>query len=141
MNIKKKLSKVVIAVTVGFIAIITVSVTEVHATEEVKWASAKIPGSYNTSSTTKTMTYFAGTIYFTATRLQTDSSYVAGKCVGEDIDINNTNKCVLTNIINKPTPFKIKTVSDGRNTMKFRSYIEHNAAYSQAASGEGKIYY
>lgn len=115
--------------------------TNVYASQSFNWASQKQPGSYTTYNTQRTMTYYTGNVYFNATTLATNASYVAGKCEGVDVTINNGNRYVLVSVVNRPTAFKIKPTTDGRTTMKFKMYVTHNASYSQNAYGAGTIYY
>lgn len=109
------------------------------ATESYTWASSKIPGSYITTYTNRTMTYYAGTVYFKATQLYTNSSYIAGKCEGVDVTINNQNHYVLVSVKNTPVGFTVVPVL--ATTMKFKMYVDHNASYTQQATGSGNIYY
>lgn len=112
----------------------------VKATESVTWSSAKTPGSSAVSTTVRTMTYYMGNIKFIANSLYTDSSYVVGKCRGlNGIVIDNNTQYAAVSIVNRATYFKIKPTTDGRTTMKFEGYIDHNATLYQAASGSGTI--
>lgn len=67
------------------LAVFFIKEDNVNATESHNWSSSKIPGSYTTSATKKTMTYYAGNVYFSAAVLTTDASYIAGKCEGSGI--------------------------------------------------------
>lgn len=122
--------------------IMILSSVNVYASEtSYTWSSQKQPGSYTTSSTQRTMTYYTGNVYFKAITLSTNASYIAGKCEGVDVTINNTNQYVLVSVVNSPASFKVKPTTDGRTTMKFKMYVSHNASYSQNAYGAGNIYY
>ena len=140
-RMKKIYKKLISGMLLAVLMVGGLTKVNAYATESYTWSSQKQPGSTTTSSTQRTMTYYAGNIYFKATTLSTNASYIAGKCEGVDITINNTNKNVLVSVVNRPTSFKIKTVKDGRTTMKFKMYVTHNASYSQNAYGAGSIYY
>lgn len=130
-------------VVITFVLMMTfiLKVQNAYATESYTWSSAKIPGSDTTSSTTRTMTYYAGNVYFKATSLTSDASYCVAKCVGVDVTINNDNKCVSVSVVNVPVSFKVVPATDGRTTMKYNMYIVHNATTYQNAYGAGEIYY
>lgn len=130
-----------IVVFVLMFSVVFIGIKDTYATQSFTWSSAKIPGTNTTSKTIRKMYYYTGNIHFKATELTTDSSYVAGKCIGNDITINNANKYVLVSRINVPASFKIKPTTDGRTYMKFDLYVEHNATTYQNVYGEGTLYY
>lgn len=135
------MNKILKLITVAMISMVMFSnaMSNVYATETKTWASAKIPGSDITTSKEVIMTYYAGSITFSATQLYGDCSYKAAKCQGINVDINIYNRYVLVSTTSTPATFFIIPTSGGGSEMKFLVIMDHNATLYQNVGGKGTL--